>query len=428
MKKKNSVIYVHFSRRQLLLLMSALFTLCSHATLVDSTRIALKTNALLWTTASPNLGVEVALGPQWTFDAAASINPFTFANNRKWKHWQVTLEPRYWFDHRFDGHFLGAHLGGGEFNIGRVDVPFTVFKKEYRYEGWHLRGGVSYGYRWNFGRGWGLEALLGLGLVYADYNQFECAVCGKLRDSTSKLFFAPTRLGLTLVYTFGSRAKESPTIAEYRDTVVEYRDRIVEKPVVAATLTAAERLEQKYPFLTHEGDSVTSHEGVSVRFRLDMSDVDADYLDNRSELARLLECIHEMEAEQALDLTGITIIGYASPEGERQHNETLAANRAEALRQYIAAEAGICDCKIVASSGGEDWEGLRQLVEQSDMRMKEEVLRIIDTTSADMRKQRLQQLDGGRPWQSIRDVLSPQLRSACYINVWYTENKETNRR
>jgi hypothetical protein len=74
---------------------------------------------------------------------------------------------------------------------------------------------------------------------------------------------------------------------------------------------------------------------------------------------------------------------------------------------------------ILARSGGEDWVGLRKLVVESDMVGKDQVLNIIDNVPADQRKDRIKALNGGRTYRSILDVLYPQLRSACYIDVWY---------
>ncbi len=40
------------------------------------------------------------------------------------KHWLVHPEFRYWLCERFNGHFFGVHLLGGEYNISKVKLPF----------------------------------------------------------------------------------------------------------------------------------------------------------------------------------------------------------------------------------------------------------------------------------------------------------------
>jgi hypothetical protein len=50
---------------------------------------------------------------------------------------------------------------------------------------------------------------------------------------------------------------------------------------------------------------------------------------------------------------------------------------------------------------------------------KDQVLNIIDNVPESQRKARLQSLNGGRTYRGMLDILYPQLRSACYLDVWY---------
>lgn len=161
---------------------------------------ALKTDLPYWLTATPNLGLEAGLSPRLTLDLEASANPFTFSNNRKWKHWMVRSELRYWLCERFYGHFFGIHLGAGEYNLARISLPWPHLKKQYRYEGWMVQAGVSYGYTWVLGKRWNLEATLGLGYIHADYKRFDCPKCGEYRNRDKKNYVAPTHVGVNLIY------------------------------------------------------------------------------------------------------------------------------------------------------------------------------------------------------------------------------------
>lgn len=105
-------------------------------------RASFKTN-LIYDAAflSPNLGVEVGLAPKWTLDVSGNLNFWT-VNGHKWRHWLVQPEARYWFCRRFQGHFLGLHAIGGEFNFGNIDNGIHFLGtdlrplKDRRYEGW----------------------------------------------------------------------------------------------------------------------------------------------------------------------------------------------------------------------------------------------------------------------------------------------------
>ena len=73
-------------------------------------QVAVKTNLVYDALLTVNLGVEVGLAPRWTLDVSGNYNGWTLSHDRRWKHWLVQPEARYWFCDRFAGHFLGMHL------------------------------------------------------------------------------------------------------------------------------------------------------------------------------------------------------------------------------------------------------------------------------------------------------------------------------
>lgn len=171
--------------------------------------IALKTNLLSDAFLNINAGMEVGLAPKWTFDVSGEFNNWTLSHNRRWKHWSVQPGARYWFCDRFAGHFIGMHVHGGQYNIGgfngRVNFLGTDTRKlnDSRYQGWFVGGGVSYGYAWILGRHWNLEAEIGVGYSYTNYDRFRCAGCGKrVEINQSHHYFGPTKAAINLVYLF----------------------------------------------------------------------------------------------------------------------------------------------------------------------------------------------------------------------------------
>ena len=73
--------------------------------------LAVKSNALYWTTTTPNAGLECSVAPRWTFEFEGAYNPWTLnkEKNMKVKHWLVSPEFRYWFCEAFQGHFIGIN-------------------------------------------------------------------------------------------------------------------------------------------------------------------------------------------------------------------------------------------------------------------------------------------------------------------------------
>lgn len=172
-------------------------------------KVALKTNLLYDATATVNAGIEIVLAPRWTLDISGNFNDWTMSHNRKWKHWLVQPEARYWFCERFSGHFIGIHAHGGEYNFGNLKNGIKFLGSDFskltdnRYQGWYVGGGLSYGYAWILGKHWNLEAELGIGYIYTRFDKYPCAECGeKIEEDASHHYFGPTKLALSIVYLF----------------------------------------------------------------------------------------------------------------------------------------------------------------------------------------------------------------------------------
>ena len=98
---------------------------------INAQKVALKTNILSDVFMNINTGFEVGLAPRWTLDISGDFNAWTLSHNRRWKHWAVQPEARYWFCDRFAGHFVGAHLHGGQYNIGGIDTDFKLLGTDF---------------------------------------------------------------------------------------------------------------------------------------------------------------------------------------------------------------------------------------------------------------------------------------------------------
>ena len=186
-----------FLRRLPCLAVAALAAVVAHAQ-----NTVVKTNALYWATATPNLAIEQRLGGRWTAELSAGYNPFTFSGNKKLRHIAVQPEARYWLCQPYGGHFFGLHLIYSHFNAGGVKMPFGLFSglADYRYQGDLGAAGVGYGYTWLLSRRWSLEAEVGVGVGYASYGKYECATCGSKVGSEHKTVLMPTKAAVSLVY------------------------------------------------------------------------------------------------------------------------------------------------------------------------------------------------------------------------------------
>jgi len=170
-------------------------------------QVALKTNLLYDATTTPNLGLEVGVGRKGSVQLFYGLNPWKFGHGddmKYVKHWVLNPEYRHWFCHRFNGSFIGIHAFGGQYDAANVKMPLGWWSElqDHRFEGWFIGGGVSYGYQFVLSEHWNLEAAIGLGAAYIDYDKFACGVCGKKLDDGHKTYIGPTKAALSLLYMF----------------------------------------------------------------------------------------------------------------------------------------------------------------------------------------------------------------------------------
>lgn len=194
------------------LLLKAAFILCLFtASKAGAQDFAVKTNLLYDATATVNLGAEVGLAPRWTFDLSGNLNAWSANEGRVWKHWMAQPEIRYWFCERFGGHFLGMHLLGGQYNLGKLPNNITSWPvgldfsrlTDHRFQGWGVGAGLAYGYAFMLGEHWNLEFELGVGYVYSKFDVYQCNECSKQIETDQPAnYVGPTKAAVNLVYVF----------------------------------------------------------------------------------------------------------------------------------------------------------------------------------------------------------------------------------
>lgn len=166
--------------------------------------VAIKTNLLYATVAlTPNIAIETSIGKRHSIEIGAGHNRWKHKadlnDNEKLLHWIIRPEYRMWMCERYDRHFVGLHAFYAAFNISGKSIPM-LFREQYRYEGYALGVGVSYGYHWALCRRWGIEFEAGLGTAYMDYDRFGCKTCERNADRKTETYFGPTRAAVSIVF------------------------------------------------------------------------------------------------------------------------------------------------------------------------------------------------------------------------------------
>lgn len=208
-------------------------------------------------------------------------------------------------------------------------------------------------------------------------------------------------------------------------------------PIRESVQSTGDRLTEVYSFVRSAGEfkgmipgemERDREQSLMVNFRQGKYDIDPYLSDNYRTLGAIIESVRTLQTSPDSRVSHIVIAGFASPEGSYDFNNQLAYNRATAVKRYISERTGLREDNIMIYNGGEDWYGLREMVERSDIYEKGQILYIIDnyptwgySYQLD-RENELKRLNGGRTYQYLYKYIYPRLRNAAYIKVYY-ENK-----
>jgi outer membrane protein OmpA-like peptidoglycan-associated protein len=131
-----------------------------------------------------------------------------------------------------------------------------------------------------------------------------------------------------------------------------------------------------------EAEAVKNREesgSARLNFLVGKSDIRPEYGNNAAELQKIRETIDLVREDADVTLTGVQLHGYASPDGRYASNAILAQNRTEALETYLLNYYKVLDTNLfTASSTAEDWDGVREYMEDSDYAYADKILEIID--------------------------------------------------
>lgn len=159
-------------------------------------------------------------------------------------------------------------------------------------------------------------------------------------------------------------------------------------------------------------------EGIAyIAFEQGKSLIRPMYCNNKEELADIARIIRSIEENETAKIVGLILTGYASPEGNEMKNYKLAKKRAEEVMEYINEEFDLWLPKkrMKTYSRGEDWEGLRALLEENYIPYRREVLSIINSDiNSDEKERRLRQVGRGEVYRILLEDFFPKLRKTKY--------------
>jgi outer membrane protein OmpA-like peptidoglycan-associated protein len=381
-------------------------TLTETSLLVEPT-VSVKSNLLYDLTGTLNLGAEFRLGNRWSIDLPVNYNPWSLSKGKKIKHWLFQPELRYWTKQSFRGSFWGLHLHAGEYNVARI------FSKNRQYEGWLAGAGISYGYRWNLSRHWAMEASIGVGYAYLDYDRYHLNddnCCGQLTASTHKHYLGVTKAAVSLIYNIGKRPKARTQMPGQVTDIMPYLPPRTDTVRVMRTDTLYIAPAPEVHYRQEIGRAY-------VLFPVDRSVLNPDYAQNRIELQTIERSMQTIRRHADAEIKAIRIESFASPEGGTKRNDQLAEQRAAALRDYMMETYALPAQLFTTCAGSENWKGLREAIATTGLLTdseKQDLDKLLDIEDTEQRKARIKAYKQGTVYERLLKNIYPSLRISTY--------------
>ena len=162
-----------------------------------------------------------------------------------------------------------------------------------------------------------------------------------------------------------------------------------------------------------------------INFPVNRTELYPDYMNNPAELRKIIATIDSVRNDKDLTVDSIFIKGYASPEGSYANNERLARGRTATLKDYVENMYAFPHGFIRTAYDPEDWGGLREWVEASNMPARNEILAIIDSDLAPDPKNTAIQRRFPREYAMLLATVYPELRHSDY-SIYFTIRTFTN--
>lgn len=171
---------------------------------------------------------------------------------------------------------------------------------------------------------------------------------------------------------------------------------------------------------------------ADIHYLINKSDVRTKEL-RGEDIVGLTEFVKKANADERIDLKGIELSAYASPDGELDLNTKLAEKRQISAERYLTRELKRAKIDgtdeegfLMKSFTAEDWAGFKELMIASDIQDKELILRVLSMYSDPVvRETEIKNIS--KAFEVIEVDILPQLRRSKYIvnvdMIGYTDDE-----
>ncbi len=134
-----------------------------------------------------------------------------------------------------------------------------------------------------------------------------------------------------------------------------------------------------------------------IKYKINKADVRKSEV-KKEEVAGMTDFLKAASANDRVELKGIEISAYASPDGELELNEKLSKKRQGTAEKYLSGQLKKADISATEEllslmATAEDWDGFKKLMEASDIEDKDMILRVLSMHSdPEVREQEIKNL------------------------------------
>ena len=209
--------------------------------------------------------------------------------------------------------------------------------------------------------------------------------------------------------------------------VVKYKNKAVEMPVkkVADGVNATYMLVNKNGKVDYKADNYQeiikqTAEG-QILYTINSSYVRGSQLKSES-IKNFQAALDEIKANERKAIINTDIVAYASPDGAEDLNAKLSDKRSETAEKAFGkvTKEHAVDAPVTVISVGEDWDGFKELVSESDIEDKDLIIRVLSMYSDPaVREKEIKNMS--EVYNSLKKEILPELRRARFIaNVEFT--------
>lgn len=136
----------------------------------------------------------------------------------------------------------------------------------------------------------------------------------------------------------------------------------------------------------------------------------------KEDIKAMQNLLDEIKKNDKLQLNGIEISSYASPDGSLDLNTGLSTKRGSTAESFLNKELKkkkIADAKVNSTTTPEDWEGFKALVEKSNIPDKQVILRVLSMyQDVEVREKEIKNMAAA--YTDLAGNILPELRRSKY--------------